>query len=43
PLFGVTFGVLLLGESFSARFLLAAGLVLVGIALVNAPVGRKRV
>jgi len=43
PLFGVTFGVLLLGESFSARFLLAAGLVLVGIALVNAPAGRKRV
>ncbi|HXZ08288.1 MAG TPA: DMT family transporter [Paraburkholderia sp.] len=43
PLFGVTFGVLLLGESFSARFLLAAGLVLVGIALVNAPVWRKSV
>ena len=37
PLFGVTFGVLLLGESFSLRFLLAAALVLTGIALVNAP------
>jgi drug/metabolite transporter (DMT)-like permease len=37
PLFGVTFGVLLLGESFSGRFLLAALLVLAGIALVNAP------
>ncbi|HEY2000370.1 DMT family transporter [Paraburkholderia sp.] len=40
PLFGVTFGVLLLGESFSVRFLLAALLVLTGIALVNAPVRR---
>lgn len=37
PLFGVTFGVVLLGESFSNRFLAAALLVLVGIALVNAP------
>jgi drug/metabolite transporter (DMT)-like permease len=37
PLFGVTFGVLLLGESFSGRFLFAALLVLAGIALVNAP------
>jgi len=37
PLFGVTFGVLLLGESFSLRFLMAAALVLIGIALVNAP------
>ncbi|MBW9107976.1 DMT family transporter [Paraburkholderia phenoliruptrix] len=37
PLFGVTFGVLLLGESFSLRFLMAAALVLTGIALVNAP------
>jgi len=36
-LFGVTFGVLLLGESFSLRFLMAAALVLTGIALVNAP------
>ncbi|CAH2930813.1 MAG: Permease of the drug/metabolite transporter (DMT) superfamily [uncultured Paraburkholderia sp.] len=33
PLFGVTFGVLLLGESFSVRFLMAAALVLTGIAL----------
>jgi drug/metabolite transporter (DMT)-like permease len=37
PLFGVTFGVLLLGESFSGRFVGAAALVLAGIALVNAP------
>ncbi|WP_233828221.1 DMT family transporter [Paraburkholderia sp. ZP32-5] len=43
PLFGVTFGVLLLGESFSARFLAAALLVLVGIALVNAPARRRAV
>ncbi|NIF50535.1 MULTISPECIES: DMT family transporter [Burkholderiaceae] len=41
PLFGVTFGVLLLGESFSARFLSAALLVLAGIALVNAPAQAK--
>lgn len=41
PLFGVTFGVLLLGESFSVRFLLAALMVLSGIALVNAPARRK--
>ncbi|MFL9869186.1 DMT family transporter [Paraburkholderia fungorum] len=41
PLFGVTFGVLLLGESFSSRFLVAAALVLVGIALVNAPTKRR--
>ncbi|KXU90761.1 multidrug DMT transporter permease [Paraburkholderia monticola] len=40
PMFGVTFGVLLLGESFSARFLIAALLVLTGIALVNAPAKR---
>jgi drug/metabolite transporter (DMT)-like permease len=40
PLFGVTFGVLLLGESFSVRFLMAAVLVLSGIALVNAPAKR---
>jgi drug/metabolite transporter (DMT)-like permease len=43
PLFGVTFGVLLLGESFSARFLAAALLVLTGIALVNAPARRRAV
>jgi drug/metabolite transporter (DMT)-like permease len=41
PLFGVTFGVLLLGESFSMRFLLAAMMVLAGIALVNAPARRN--
>ncbi|SIT35995.1 putative 10 TMS Drug/Metabolite Exporter (DME)Family, DMT superfamily [Paraburkholderia ribeironis] len=40
PLFGVTFGVLLLGESFSPRFLAAGVLVLTGIALVNAPAQR---
>jgi drug/metabolite transporter (DMT)-like permease len=40
PMFGVTFGVLLLGDSFSLRFLLAAMLVLTGIALVNAPAKR---
>ncbi|WP_429299452.1 DMT family transporter [Paraburkholderia sp. GAS199] len=40
PLFGVSFGVLLLGESFSLRFLMAAALVLTGIALVNAPAKR---
>jgi drug/metabolite transporter (DMT)-like permease len=40
PLFGVTFGVLLLGESFNLRFLMAAALVLIGIALVNAPAKR---
>ncbi|RKP49151.1 DMT family transporter [Trinickia fusca] len=43
PLFGVTFGVVLLGESFSTRFLLASALVLVGIMLVNAPARRARV
>lgn len=37
PLFGVAFGVVLLGESFSSRFVLAAALVLAGIVLVNAP------
>ncbi len=42
PLFGVTFGVLLLGESFSLRFLMAAVLVLGGIALVNAPARQSR-
>ena len=41
PLFGVTFGVLLLGDSFSLRFLMAAALVLIGIALVNAPARRR--
>jgi len=42
PLFGVTFGVLLLGESFSSRFLAAALLVLTGIALVNTPAKAKQ-
>jgi drug/metabolite transporter (DMT)-like permease len=37
PLFGVSFGVLLLGETVGVRFLSAAALVLAGIALVNAP------
>ncbi|SEA10751.1 EamA-like transporter family protein [Paraburkholderia sartisoli] len=41
PLFGVTFGVLLLGESFNLRFLMAAVLVLAGISLVNAPALRR--
>jgi drug/metabolite transporter (DMT)-like permease len=36
----VSFGVLLPGESFSLRFLMAATLVLAGIALVNAPAKR---
>ncbi|KVA73868.1 multidrug DMT transporter permease [Burkholderia ubonensis] len=37
PLFGVAFGVLLLGESVGWRFMSAAALVLAGIGLVNAP------
>lgn len=37
PLFGVAFGVVLLGDSFSSRFVFAALLVLAGIVLVNAP------
>ncbi|MBN3793012.1 DMT family transporter [Burkholderia sp. Ac-20353] len=41
PLFGVAFGVLLLGESVGWRFMSAAALVLTGIGLVNAP-ARKR-
>jgi drug/metabolite transporter (DMT)-like permease len=40
PLFGVTFGVLLLGERMSAPFGLAALLVVTGIVLVNAPARR---
>lgn len=35
PLFGVAFGVSLLGEPVEARFLAGAAMVLVGIALVN--------
>ncbi|CAN0623383.1 conserved membrane protein of unknown function [Burkholderia multivorans] len=41
PLFGVAFGVLLLGESVGWRFMFAAALVLTGIGFVNAP-ARKR-
>jgi drug/metabolite transporter (DMT)-like permease len=40
PLFGVAFGVLLLGERMSAPFGLAALLVVTGIVLVNAPARR---
>ncbi len=41
PLFGVAFGVLLLGERMSALFGLAALLVVAGIVLVNAPARRS--
>jgi drug/metabolite transporter (DMT)-like permease len=41
PLFGVGFGVALLGESFSTRFVFASTLVLAGIVLVNAPARRS--
>jgi drug/metabolite transporter (DMT)-like permease len=41
PLFGVAFGVLLLGEPMSARFGLAALLVVAGIVLVNLPARRS--
>ncbi len=37
PIFGVGFGVILLGEPLSARFVLAAAMVLAGIAMVNRP------
>lgn len=37
PIFGVTFGVVLLGEHFTLRFMIAAAMVLAGIALVNTP------
>ncbi|HTY02876.1 MAG TPA: DMT family transporter [Rhodocyclaceae bacterium] len=40
PLFGVAFGVVLLGERMSAQFAIAALLVVAGIALVNAPARR---
>jgi drug/metabolite transporter (DMT)-like permease len=40
PLFGVAFGVLLLGEHMSAQFGFAALLVVAGIMLVNAPAKR---
>jgi drug/metabolite transporter (DMT)-like permease len=42
PIFGVTFGVLLLGEHFTARFMFAAAMVLAGIALVNRPARKVR-
>ncbi len=41
PLFGVLFGVVLLGERMSAQFGLAALLVVAGIMLVNAPARRS--
>ena len=40
PLFGVLFGVVLLGERMSAQFGIAALLVVAGIMLVNAPARR---
>jgi drug/metabolite transporter (DMT)-like permease len=40
PLFGVAFGVTLLGEPMSLTFALAAALVVAGIVLVNAPARR---
>ncbi|MNP77230.1 hypothetical protein D3C76_1746160 [compost metagenome] len=36
PLFGVTFGVLLLGEELSLNFVIGAVLVLLGITFVSA-------
>jgi drug/metabolite transporter (DMT)-like permease len=42
PIFGVGFGVVLLGESLTTRFMVASALVVTGIALVNAPAGRRR-
>jgi drug/metabolite transporter (DMT)-like permease len=41
PLFGVAFGVLLLGEPMSLLFGLAATLVVAGIVLVNAPARKQ--
>ncbi|AET88230.1 MULTISPECIES: DMT family transporter [Caballeronia] len=41
PIFGVAFGVLLLGEHFTARFMAAAAMVLAGIALVNRPARKQ--
>jgi drug/metabolite transporter (DMT)-like permease len=35
PVFGIAFGVVLLGESVQPRFILGATLVIAGIALVN--------
>jgi drug/metabolite transporter (DMT)-like permease len=42
PLFGVTFGVLVLGERVDAAFGLGAALVLAGITVVSAPGLRRR-
>jgi drug/metabolite transporter (DMT)-like permease len=42
PIFGVAFGVVLLGETLTTRFMIASALVVTGIALVNAPAGRRR-
>ena len=42
PLFGVTFGVTILGEPLSLRFALAAALVGAGITLVNLPLAGRR-
>jgi drug/metabolite transporter (DMT)-like permease len=42
PIFGVAFGVVLLGETLTTRFMIASALVVMGIALVNAPAGRRR-
>jgi drug/metabolite transporter (DMT)-like permease len=43
PIFGVAFGVVLLGESLTTRFVIASVLVVIGIGLVNAPTARARV
>jgi drug/metabolite transporter (DMT)-like permease len=42
PLFGVSFGVLVLGERVDAAFGIGAALVLAGITVVSAPVRRRR-
>ena len=42
PIFGVAFGVVLLGESLTTRFMIASALVVIGIGLVNAPTARAR-
>jgi drug/metabolite transporter (DMT)-like permease len=42
PIFGVAFGVLLLGETLTTRFVIASALVVAGIGLVNAPAARAQ-
>jgi drug/metabolite transporter (DMT)-like permease len=42
PIFGVAFGVVLLGETLTTRFMIASALVVIGIGLVNAPTARAR-